>query len=151
MSRLQKLFRAFVPHAPPSSNPRQPQGCHGHRRSQEQTRCRPPTIRLPSPTSSNSPRPHGRKSRACWSSSGSGFRRRLRTTPLRFRPVTPSSTTCLEQRTRIARELARMNEAVQTQLSVAACCKFLDELVATSDLVSEAAALTLRGYLRYEL
>ena len=53
----------------------------------------------------------------------------------------------LEQRARVSRELARMNEAAGTPLSVTACRKFLDELVASSDLIAGEDEARLRSYL----
>lgn len=53
----------------------------------------------------------------------------------------------LEERGRVSRELARVDAAASVQLSIAACRKFLDELVASSDLISDEAAQRLRSYL----
>jgi hypothetical protein len=54
----------------------------------------------------------------------------------------------LEQRAQVSRDLARMNETARTPLSLMACSKFLDELVASSDLIAGESEQKLRSYLR---
>jgi len=54
----------------------------------------------------------------------------------------------LEQRAQVSRELARMNEATRTPISLMTCSKFLDELVASSDLIAGETEQKLRSYLR---
>ncbi len=56
----------------------------------------------------------------------------------------------LEQRAQVSRELARMDEAARTPLSLLACRKFLDELVASSDLMPGESEQKLRSYLRQQ-
>jgi hypothetical protein len=54
----------------------------------------------------------------------------------------------LEQRERVSRDLARVNEAAQLPGSLAACGELLDEMVAGSGLIAADAEQKLRSYLR---
>ncbi len=54
----------------------------------------------------------------------------------------------LEQRAQVSRELARMNETARTPLTLMACSKYLEDLVASSDIIVDETEQKLRSYLR---